>query len=121
MFCIKYRFSKFVFESQVYRLQDNLYQNFSSLPSDCSQPVCSFETKWKVNTGQCVDASPLLVLDKSRDPIETVYIGSHSGKFFAICLQTGRVLWEAQLTDRIESSACLSVCGQYVTVGKSVF
>ena len=73
-----------------------------------------------MNTGKCVDASPLLVQDKSQDPSEIVYIGSHSGRFFAICFQTGRVLWEVQLTDRIESSACLSVCGQFVIVGESI-
>lgn len=73
-----------------------------------------------MDTGKCVDASPLLIQDDSRDPSETVYIGSHSGRFFAICFRTGKVLWESQLTDRIESSACLSVCGQYVIVGESV-
>jgi acyl-CoA synthetase len=71
-----------------------------------------------VDTGKCVDASPLLIHDDSRDPAEIVYIGSHSGKFFAICFRTGRVLWEVKLTDRIESSACLSVCGQFVIVGE---
>lgn len=73
-----------------------------------------------MDTGKCVDASPLLIQNDSRDPSETVYIGSHSGRFFAICFRTGKVLWESQLTDRIESSACLSVCGQYVIVGESV-
>ena len=83
--------------------------------------MCSFEAKWKVDTGKCVDASPLLVHDKSCDPQETVYIRSHSGKFFAICFRTGQVLWETQLTDRVESSACLSTCDQFVTVGKFKF
>ena len=76
--------------------------------------------KWKVNTGKCVDASPLLIQDKSHDPQEIVYIGSHSGKFFSICFRTGRVLCMTQLTDRVESTACLSVCGQFVTVGESI-
>ena len=102
------------------RLQDTVCHHYSSqlLDFDCSQLVCTFETKWRVDTGKCVDASPLLVRDESHDPRETVYIGSHSGRFFAVCFETGRVLWETHLTDRIESSACLSVCGQFVTVGK---
>ena len=104
----------------IYRLQDNVYRHFNSLPRDHNQLKCTFNIKWKVNTGKCVDASPLLVQDKSRSPQETVYIGSHSGKFFAICFRTGRVLWEAQLTDRIESSVCLSVCARFVIVGKSI-
>ena len=85
------------------------------------QQKFSFELnqKWKVNTGKCVDASPLLVVDESRDPSEMIYIGSHSGRFFAICFQSGRVLWQSQLADRIESSACLSRCGEFVIVGES--
>ena len=47
-----------------------------------------------------------------------VFIGSHSHKFFAISMETGQVLWEALLGDRVESSACLSSCGKFVVVGK---
>lgn len=104
-----------------FRLQDIIYHYLNPLTIDYGQLVCSFEAKWKVDTSKCVDASPLLVQDKSCDSQKTVYIGSHSGKFFAICFLTGRVLWEKQLTDRVESSACLSTCGQFVTVGKVMF
>ena len=47
-----------------------------------------------------------------------VYVGSHSGLLFAIVARSGEVLWSRQLSDRIESSACLSVCGLYVVVGE---
>lgn len=47
-----------------------------------------------------------------------VFIGSHSHKFTAVSMETGEVLWEKILGDRIESSACLSPCGRYVIVGK---
>ena len=107
-----------------YRLQYKIWHQSRSAdlpsPNQLTSPAFDLVQKWKVDTGKCVDASPLLIQDDSRDPSETVYIGSHSGRFFAICFRTGRVLWESQLTDRIESSACLSVCGQYVIVGESV-
>ena len=85
--------------------------------------------KWKVDTGKCVDASPLVV----RHPLLTptpgpdnstgyvVYIGSHSRLFIAINWVSGHTLWKVELPDRIESSAVISECGQYVTVGKSTF
>ncbi|XP_077984637.1 beta-alanine-activating enzyme-like [Glandiceps talaboti] len=73
------------------------------------------EKTWKCDTGQCVDASPLLVLNKTGSG--TVYIGSHSHKFMAISTLTGEALWVTELGDRVESSACLSRCGQYVVVG----
>ena len=105
-----------------YRLQCNIWHQpaVSLAPNQLTLSSFEFVQKWKVDTGKCVDASPLLVQDKSHVPSEVVYIGSHSGWFFAICFRTGRVLWESQLTDRIESSACLSVCGQFVIVGESV-
>ncbi|XP_030836045.1 beta-alanine-activating enzyme-like [Strongylocentrotus purpuratus] len=85
------------------------------------QSECSVNTgklclkeHWKVDTGKCVDASPLVVCTSSS---QTVYIGSHSHRFFAITMETGNVLWEAVLGDRVESSACLSACGKYVIVG----
>lgn len=75
----------------------------------------TLEICWKVNTGKCVDASP--VIARHRSGSNTVFIGSHSHKFFAINLETGELQWEITLGDRIESSACVSMCGQYVIVG----
>ncbi|XP_021339198.1 acyl-CoA synthetase family member 4-like isoform X2 [Mizuhopecten yessoensis] len=70
---------------------------------------------WKVNTGKCVDASPVIARDRTGG--HTVYIGSHSYKFYAITMETGEVQWETTLGDRIESSACISTCGNYIIVG----
>lgn len=47
-----------------------------------------------------------------------LYIGSHSHLFAAIDIATGESMWETTLPDRIESSACLSKCGQWVIVGE---
>ncbi|XP_023932610.1 acyl-CoA synthetase family member 4 [Lingula anatina] len=70
---------------------------------------------WKYDTGKCVDASPLLVLrDRGQGQ---VFIGSHSHRVSAIDLHTGNVHWDRELGDRIESSPCLSACGNYVIVG----
>ena len=63
-----------------------------------------------------MDASPLVVKGYSTTP--TVFIGSHSGVFVAVCVVSGRCLWRVQLSDRIESSACLSANAAYVLVGK---
>ena len=49
-----------------------------------------------------------------------VYIGSHSHKFCAISMSTGDCVWETTLGDRIESSAALSACGNYVIVGREL-
>ncbi|EDV24494.1 uncharacterized protein TRIADDRAFT_56341 [Trichoplax adhaerens] len=46
-----------------------------------------------------------------------VYIGSHFHIFAAINMDSGEILWETILGDRIESSATVSVCGKYVIVG----
>ena len=75
-----------------------------------------------MDTGKCVDASPLLVHLPTSAYKHTlhsvVYIGSHSGMFLAIDWELGLVLWRAQLGDRIESSATMSSCGRYVAVGQ---
>ena len=106
-----------------YRLQINSFSLNSPLFSNYT-PSCSFEVKWKVDTGKCVDASPLVVQHSNgsteRQQTALVYIGSHSGWFFAIDVSSGTVLWKTLLNDRIESSACTSLCGQYVIVGKCV-
>ena len=75
--------------------------------------------QWRVNLSQCNDASPLISCSGyTNDPSPVVYIGSHSHIFVAICLETGEVLWETTLGDRIESSATLSRDGKHVVVGK---
>ena len=47
-----------------------------------------------------------------------MFIGSHSHLFSAVKLSTGKAVWTVKLGDRIESSACVSACGNHVIVGK---
>ncbi|XP_074085479.1 beta-alanine-activating enzyme isoform X2 [Macrotis lagotis] len=73
--------------------------------------------RWKSNTGKCVDASPLIAIILLSQPSSTIYIGSHSHRIQAIDLYSGKMKWEQILGDRIESSACLSHCGNFIIVG----
>ena len=63
-----------------------------------------------------MDASPLVV--RWGDSPALVFTGSHSGLLLAAWLRSGEELWRAQLSDRIESSACVSPCGRYIIVGE---
>nr|XP_054755985.1 beta-alanine-activating enzyme-like isoform X2 [Lytechinus pictus] len=92
------------------------FEDPSMGPSERSRKIgmLTFEENWRVDTGKCVDASPLVVCTSS---CKTVYIGSHSHLFIAINMETGNVLWRTELGDRVESSACLSACGRFVIVG----
>ncbi|BFZ15006.1 hypothetical protein BsWGS_18046 [Bradybaena similaris] len=76
--------------------------------------VLGVTLKWKFDTKKCVDASPLVV---QQGGLILAFIGSHSGQFSAINILTGSCLWSVTLPDRIESSACCSLCGSYVIVG----
>ncbi|XP_066241659.1 beta-alanine-activating enzyme isoform X2 [Saccopteryx leptura] len=73
--------------------------------------------RWRSDTGKCVDASPLVVIPADDKPSATVYIGSHSHRMMAIDLYSGKVKWQQILGDRIESSACVSKCGNFIVVG----
>ncbi|XP_006113560.2 beta-alanine-activating enzyme [Pelodiscus sinensis] len=73
--------------------------------------------RWKSNMGKCIDASPLVVIPATDDLSPTVYIGSHSHTMQAIDLYSGKIKWERILGDRIESSACISKCGNFIIVG----
>ncbi|CAD7668919.1 unnamed protein product [Nyctereutes procyonoides] len=73
--------------------------------------------RWRSDTGKCVDASPLVVIPAVDESSATVYIGSHSHRMMALDLYSGKVKWEQILEDRIESSACLSMCGNFIVVG----
>lgn len=74
--------------------------------------------RWRSDTGKCVDASPLVVIPAVEKPSPTVYVGSHSHRMTALDLHSGKVKWEQILGDRIESSACVSRCGNFIVVGK---
>ncbi|XP_025242415.1 beta-alanine-activating enzyme isoform X1 [Theropithecus gelada] len=73
--------------------------------------------RWRSDTGKCVDASPLVVIPAFDKSSTTVYIGSHSHRMKAVDFYSGKVKWEQLLGDRIESSACVSKCGNFIVVG----
>ncbi|XP_062431596.1 beta-alanine-activating enzyme isoform X4 [Rhea pennata] len=73
--------------------------------------------RWKSNTRRCVDASPLVVIPFTDEVSASVYVGSHSHTVQAIDLDLGEIKWERNLGDRIESSACVSKCGNFIVVG----
>uniref|UniRef100_A0A9L0I4S6 Beta-alanine-activating enzyme n=1 Tax=Equus asinus TaxID=9793 RepID=A0A9L0I4S6_EQUAS len=76
--------------------------------------------RWMSDTGKCVDASPLVVIPAVDKSSATVYIGSHSHRMMAVDLYSGKVKWEQILGDRVESSACVSKCGNFIVVEKEV-
>ncbi|NWX45686.1 ACSF4 enzyme, partial [Steatornis caripensis] len=73
--------------------------------------------RWKSNTRKCVDASPLVIIPSREEVSASVYVGSHSHAMQAIDLDLGEIKWEKNLGDRIESSACMSKCGNFIVVG----
>ncbi|NXI40950.1 ACSF4 enzyme, partial [Galbula dea] len=73
--------------------------------------------RWKSNTRKCVDASPLVLIPSKEELSASVYVGSHSYALQAIDLDLGEIQWEKNLGDRIESSACVSKCGNFLVVG----
>ncbi|XP_025031638.1 beta-alanine-activating enzyme isoform X2 [Python bivittatus] len=77
----------------------------------------TLHVRWTSDLGKCVDASPLLVIPIPDKLPAFVYIGSHSQVIQAIDLYSGKVKWKRNLADRIESSACISKCGNFIVVG----
>lgn len=78
---------------------------------------------WSSDTGRCVDASPVLLVQyrtdqRSDEGKTTAFIGSHSHRIQALDLTSGSLLWERVLGGRIEASAAVSHCGSLVVVGQ---
>ena len=73
--------------------------------------------QWRTCLYKCIDASPLAIFSQGT-PEGEVFIGSHGHVFMCIRFSDGKVLWESKVGDRIESSAALSICGQFVIVGE---
>ncbi|NXM73901.1 ACSF4 enzyme, partial [Serilophus lunatus] len=88
--------------------------------AECSHVTMAglaLSVRWKSNTRKCVDASPLVIIPSKEELSASVYIGSHSHAVQAIDLDLGEIKWEKTLGDRIESSACVSKCGNFIVVG----
>lgn len=95
---------------------DQDYHSIDNSQATCNHKKKMVEILWTFNTGKCVDASPVISLS-GDDEDAVIFIGSHSHRFYALLSKNGKMLWEAVLGDRIESSACISLCQKYVTVG----
>lgn len=80
-------------------------------------PQLSLRVLWSSDTGRCVDASPVLLVE-SVSGVATVFIGSHSHRLQALDLGSGELRWERVLGDRLESSAAVSACGTLIAVGQ---
>ncbi|XP_070613319.1 beta-alanine-activating enzyme [Erythrolamprus reginae] len=77
----------------------------------------TLRVRWTSDLGKCIDASPLLVIPVPDRSSALVYIGSHSHVIQAVSLYSGKVKWTRNLAGRIESSACVSKCGNFIVVG----
>ncbi|XP_061848549.1 beta-alanine-activating enzyme isoform X2 [Colius striatus] len=88
--------------------------------AECSHvttPELALCIRWKSDTRKCVDASPLVIVPSKEEVSAAVYVGSHSHAMQAIDLDLGEIKWEKTLGDHIESSACISKCGNFIVVG----
>lgn len=70
---------------------------------------------WKYDTLKCIDATALYI--ETIDDEALVFIGSHSSIFACIDAKTGLERWKFNAEDRIESTACVSKCGDFVIFG----
>lgn len=82
-------------------------------------PQLALRVRWSSDTGRCVDASPVLLVDSVSGAV-TAFIGSHSHRMQALDLGSGALRWERVLGDRLESSATVSACGTLIAVGQCV-
>jgi hypothetical protein len=65
--------------------------------------------RWQLDLSKCIDASALIVQVALKKKWKTlIYIGSHASRFVCVHFDTGKIVWEQQLDDRIEASASVS-------------
>lgn len=98
---------------------DHSVQQIHAKCSHSSVAELALCVRWKSNMRKCVDASPLVIIPAKEEISASVYVGSHSHAMQAIDLDLGEIKWEKTLGDRIESSACVSKCGNFIVVGTS--
>ena len=134
-------FNKLVENRLKWNIRTNdLSRTFDSSPPPSCVNSITLNVVSKYSLGKCIDASPLVVFNKSNSN-GLVLIGSHSHAFVALnlfspleSLDVGRsiikgrdidgrkndddVKWRVKTDDRIESSAALTEDGQYCVFGK---
>ncbi|KAK7071975.1 hypothetical protein SK128_008154, partial [Halocaridina rubra] len=104
---------------QMTNLNNMLQGDRNNSSSDCRLEHCitdyTADIQWKVNLGKCIDSSPTLVEFPTGRTF--ILVGSHSHRFTCIDVDSACELWSLTLGDRIESSPCLSMDGNFVYVG----
>lgn len=94
---------------------------FISLDTNKNKKLrASFDLKvsWTLDLNKCIDASPLIVITQTERKCQHYcLIGSHSGRFCCVDIDSGKMVWDLNLLDRIESSACIDKTARYVYVG----
>ncbi|KAF6203939.1 hypothetical protein GE061_002277 [Apolygus lucorum] len=71
---------------------------------------------WSVDLQKCIDASPLGVMNNNCED-SFVIVGSHSGLVVVLKCETGEIISQTQLPDRVEASACLSSDHSFYYIG----
>lgn len=90
-------------------------QNVPKSPNNESK-LSDISVKWKYNTSKCIDATPLVIINS--DMSQSILVGSHSSKF--VCVNNeGDLKWEFNASGRIESSATVSKCKNFIIFGKN--
>jgi acyl-CoA synthetase len=97
---------------------------------EISEETTKVQLCWKVDLSKCIDATPLVVktsvstshnVEITQSTSHVVFVGSHSGIFVAVDLESGDEIWRRKFPDRIEGSAAVSFCGKFVFVGEICF
>lgn len=91
------------------------YEETVSLQTFEDADNIEIELKWKYDTKKCVDATVLYVSINCEE--RYLLIGSHSHQFACINANNGELKWLFNAKDRIESSACMSMCKNFVIFG----
>ena len=99
----------------------NCLLSCSTICCNSRNPQCfrfNISVRWKTSLNKCIDASPLVVPSCLKKD-GALFVGSHANLIMSVSLLNGDVLWKTRLGGRVESSCCLSFCGQLIIVGKS--
>ncbi|XP_014291428.1 beta-alanine-activating enzyme isoform X2 [Halyomorpha halys] len=93
----------------------SIFANYKPNGDSCILSDVQLTETWKLNLGKCIDASPLGMELISGEKL--CIIGSHSGRVVVLEVNTGRLISECNLPDRVESSACISFNAEIYYIG----
>jgi hypothetical protein len=103
-------------EYEKFETVSKLFKNVGLVEQEKNIDINCLNILWKFDTLKCVDATPLVVSKKSYN-FPSILIGSHSKQFICVNGLNGTLIWNFFAQDRIESSACVSKCGNFVIFG----